>query len=110
MVRPRGQDLLDKGAKVGRLELVEFSAAVLRGIPPGIGTGANKGACRLAVAEVQPIHGDDDVDDAEDFARHPLAFRLELMFGPAVVIGDGFQRADKDDIFSACALKMMERE
>ena len=50
------------------------------------------------------------INDAGDLARHALTFHLESMLGPTVIVGDGFQRVDQDDVEPARALQMMQRQ
>ena len=47
------------------------------------------------------------IDDAGNLARHALAFHLQAMLGATVIIGDGFQRIDQDDVEASGALQMM---
>src|SRR5262249_54078547 len=64
-----GNKFRDESSEVWLLDLLELSAAILRGEIPGIRIGADEGACRFAVAKVDPVHGDDLIDDRRQLAR-----------------------------------------
>ena len=98
MARPRRQDLCDQRAKIWLLDLLKPSAPVLRGVSPGIRACAHECPDRFAVTKVDRSHRDDEIDDARNLAPDALAFYLESVLGTTVIVGDGFQRADQDDV------------
>src|SRR5262249_49750089 len=65
---PGSGELLDQRAKVRRLQLFEPAASILRRKIPRIGVCADERAYRLAIAEVNPVHGDDFIDDRRQLA------------------------------------------
>ena len=67
-----GDDL----AEVRLLDLLEPASAIFRWISPRIRGRAHEGAHWLAVAEIDPVHRDDLVDDAGKLARGLRAFHL----------------------------------
>jgi hypothetical protein len=74
-----------------------------------LGFGADKGADRLVVTEIDPLHHDEFVDDAANLARHLRALHLNLESVVAVkLVGDFFEDADKDDVFAACVLQLVQ--
>ena len=74
--------LLNKFAEMRLLDLVEAAAAILRGPVPLVRRGADEAARQHAVAEVDPVHGDDLVEDAGQLAPGAGAFELQAMLGP----------------------------
>src|SRR5262249_34407311 len=68
--------LFDQLAEMRLLDLIEAASAVLGGIVPGIGQRANEGAHRCTIPEVDPLHGDDLVDDAGQLAAGARALYL----------------------------------
>src|SRR6516225_5400674 len=75
---PAGTDeLFDELAEMRFLELVEPPGAIFGGIAPRVWIGADESARRLAVAEIDEIHGDDLVDDARQFTSDLLPLQLD---------------------------------
>ena len=70
----------DQFTEVWLLDLFEPSSAILRRVVPGIGRGTDERARRLAVAEVDPVHGDDLVDDAGQLTAGLRALHLQREF------------------------------
>src|SRR5215831_4255529 len=92
-------------------DLAEPAAAIFAGVVPLIRLVADKCARRLAVAEIDPIHHDELVDDAADLARHLGALHLDLKSERAIeFVRHLFKDADKDDMLRPCVLKLVEKE
>src|SRR5262245_14429209 len=109
MVRSLRHNLTNERAKIRWLDHFELSASILCRIAPRVRRSADKIAqCRLAIAEIKPMHGQHDIDNARDLARYALTFGLQMMFDLSAFIGRGFERADQDDIKLARALQVMK--
>src|SRR6516162_7953764 len=60
------------------LNLLEPASAIFGGVAPGVRRRAHEGACWRAVAEVDPLHRDDLVDDAGQLAASLASLDLRL--------------------------------
>src|SRR5262249_7075174 len=105
MVRPVWQHLTNECAEIGWFDHAEISRAIFYRVLPRIWCSAGKPAHgRLTRGKIEPMHGCDYVYDASDLARHALALSLQAMLNSSVIVGDGFERADQNDVEPACAL------
>ena len=93
--RRRLRELADELAEIRRLELIEAAAAILGRIAPRVGRGADEAACESAVAEVDPLIGDDLIDDTWELAAGTGAFKLQPVFGPVEFVRDGLKNSDE---------------
>ncbi len=111
MVRPRWQDLCDQGAKIRRLESARGVRTDLSlGNPTGWATCRRNARAGLpSPKSIQFIVT--TISTMPRISRgDTLTFRLQSMFGATVVVGNGFERADQDDVEPASALQVMQRE
>src|SRR5262249_2922877 len=69
---------------------------------------ADEGARRLAVAEVDKIHGDDLIDNSRQLAAGFAAVHLHLEFGTAKIVDCALQDCDKDHVARARMLKLIK--
>src|SRR4051794_5218721 len=92
------------------LDLLEPTGAVLRRIIPAIRSRAHERAHWDAVAEIDPVHRDDLVDDAGELTTSLGPFHLQREFDAIELIDNLFEDADKHDGLPACVLKLMKPE
>ena len=96
-------ELADKFAEVRFLDFLEPATAVFCWPAPLIRRRAHKRARRLAVAEIDPLHGDDLIDDAWQFAAGFAAFQLDLKFAAIELVGNLFEDRDENHALSTRA-------
>src|SRR4051794_10336674 len=92
------------------LDLLEPTGAVLRRIIPAIRSRAHERAHWDAVAEIDPVHRDDLVDDAGELTTSLGPFHLQRELGAIELIDDLFEDANEHDGLPACVLKLMKPE
>jgi hypothetical protein len=90
------------------LDLFESAAPILRGVLPRIWRGADEGSRRRAVAEVDPLHGDDLIDNARQLAPGLSAFELWLPGRDVEIVCESFQDCDEDDVLAARVLSLLQ--
>src|SRR5262249_3961041 len=101
--------LLDQRAEVRRFDLFEPTGAILGWIAPLIGIGADEGARRrLAVAEVDPIHSDDFIDDLRELASGLRPLHLRLPARNIELVDILLEHRDKDHAAPARVLLLIE--
>ena len=71
------------------LDLIEAAATILRRVLPSVRRSADEAACEDAVAEIEPVVGDNLVDDSRQLATGTGTFELQAVFGTIKVVGDG---------------------
>src|SRR5262245_11310880 len=92
----------DELAEIGRLGLVELSAAIFRGVVPNVRRRAHETADRVTIVELKEVHHNDFVDDGADFARHLGTLHLEAVLDEAIeVVDDSFEDDDEDHVLLA---------
>jgi len=92
-------------AEIWLFDLIKTLAAILGGISPRIGIGADKAAhWRLTVAEIQKLISDYLIDDCRNLARRFAAFALQLPLGVFEFVNHAFEDADEDHILGAGVL------
>src|SRR6516225_1634161 len=92
----------DELAEIGRLGLVELSAAIFGWESPGVRRRTHETADRVAIVELKEIHHDDLVDDGADLARHLGTLHLEAVLDEAIeVVDDSFEDDDEDHVLLA---------
>src|SRR5262249_14651437 len=96
--------LLYQRTKVRRLELLKAARTILGGVAPQVRTGADKGAHGLAIAEIDPLHGDDLVDDRRQFASGFRPFDLWLPRRDVELVSVLFKHGHEDDGAFTCML------
>jgi hypothetical protein len=105
-----GSELGNQLAEMRLLDLLEPTGAVLRRIIPAIRSRAHERAHWDAVAEINPVHRDDLVDDAGEFAGGLGAFHLQRKFMAVEFVSYPLEDADKHHGLSACVLQLMKPE
>src|SRR5262245_35508289 len=98
----------DQFTEVWPLDLFEPSSAILSGVVPGIGGGTDERARRLTVGEVDPVHGDDLVDDTGQLTTRLRALHLQRELRTIEFVDNLFEDADEDDVRFACVLQLMQ--
>src|SRR5262245_44735332 len=89
--------------------LLEPAAAIFGRVAPRVRLRADEGAYRLAVAEIDPVHGDNFVDDAGKLAAGLQALHLKAKLGMTEIVSRLFQDADEDDVLSPRVLQLAQQ-
>ena len=104
----RTYELLDQRTKVRRLKLIEFSGSIFAWKTPRIWVCAHERAHRLAIAKVDPCHGDDLVDDCRQLTPGLPALDLRLPRCDVEVVDVLFEYRHKNDGASAGVLQLIQ--
>src|SRR5262249_26235677 len=99
---------LEQLAEMRLFDLLKSPAAVFCRVCPLVRLRADEGAHGLAVAEVDPVHGDDLVDNAGELAAGLRAFHLKAEFSATELVDDALEDANKDDVLLARVLQLMQ--
>src|SRR5260370_40934890 len=89
-------------------DLLKPAGPILGRVPPRIRRCAHERTRRLAVAEIDPLHGDDLIDDTRQLPACLAAFQLNLEFRAVEFVRNLFEDGDEHDALSACVLKLVQ--
>src|SRR5262245_3390075 len=104
----RTGELLEQCTQIGWFELLESARTILGGIAKRVGIRAHERAHRLAVAEIDPLHGDDLVDDRWQLASGLGTLDLRLPGRDVELVDVLFQHRHKDNGLLARVLELVE--
>jgi hypothetical protein len=102
----RTGELLDQCAKIRRLKWIEPTATVFRRVAPRI-VRAHERTHRFAIAEINPGHGDDFVDDRRQFASGFSALDLRLPGRDVEIVDILLEHCHETDVALAGVLKLI---
>src|SRR5260221_2160771 len=89
-------------------DLLKPAGPILGRVPPRIRRCAHERTRRLAVAEVDPVHRDNLIDDARQLPAGLAAFQLNLEFRAVEFVRNLFEDGDENDALSACVLQLVQ--
>src|SRR5260370_12683654 len=89
-------------------DLLKPAGPILGRVPPRIRRCAHERTRRLAVAEIDPLHGDDLIDDTRQLPAGLAAFQLNLEFRAVEFVRNLFEDGDENDALSACVLQLVQ--
>src|SRR5260370_37775100 len=89
-------------------DLLKPAGPILGRVPPRIRRCAHERTRRLAVAEIDPLHGDDLIDDTRQLAAGLATFQLNLEFRAVEFVRILFEDGDENDALSASVLQLVQ--
>src|SRR6476660_7478854 len=90
------------------LDLLEAPAAIFSRVIPWVWRRANEAAIEDAIAEINPVVGDDFVNNRRQLSPGATAFELQTVLGPVEVVGDRLKNADEDHVDGARLLQIYQ--
>src|SRR5262249_45827228 len=100
-------ELLEQRTEVRRLELIKPTGTILGRVTPLIWVRAHERSRGLAIAEVNPGHGGDLIDDRRQLASGLPALDLRLPRGDVEIVDVLLEHRHEADVAPASVLELI---